>query len=49
MIEVGLRITRLRLTDGTVVAVRNGELLRVTNYSQGGPDQLPEAPEVGAT
>lgn len=42
--EVGLRITRLRLADGTVCAVRNGEVLRVLNYSQGGPDRLPPDP-----
>lgn len=40
--EVGLRITRLRMADGTVCAVRNGEVLRVLNYSQGGPDRLPD-------
>ncbi len=43
VIEVGLRITRLRLDDGTIIAVRNGELFRVTNYSQGGPGK-PEPP-----
>lgn len=45
VIEVGLRITRLRLDDGTIIAVRNGELFRVTNYSQGGPGQPPPAPD----
>lgn len=39
--EVGLRITRLRQPDGTICAVRNGELLRVINYSQGGPNRVP--------
>jgi len=33
--EVGLRITRLRDLDGTVWYVRNGEILRVGNRSQG--------------
>lgn len=32
---VGLRITRLRDTDGTVWYLRNGEVLRVGNRSQG--------------
>jgi small conductance mechanosensitive channel len=33
--EVGLRVTRLRNADGTVWHVRNGEILRVGNRSQG--------------
>lgn len=33
--EVGLRITRLRDSDGTLWHVRNGEILRVGNSSQG--------------
>jgi small conductance mechanosensitive channel len=33
--EVGLRITRLRDVNGTVWYVRNGEILRVGNQSQG--------------
>lgn len=40
--EVGLRITQLRAEDGTLWYVRNGEVLRVGNFSQGGPDRLPE-------
>ncbi|MEX2291525.1 MAG: mechanosensitive ion channel family protein [Mycobacteriales bacterium] len=32
---VGLRVTRLRSVDGTVWHVRNGEILRVGNMSQG--------------
>ncbi len=32
---VGLRVTRLRSVDGTVWYVRNGEILRVGNQSQG--------------
>jgi small-conductance mechanosensitive channel len=32
---VGLRVTRLRAVDGTVWYVRNGEILRVGNQSQG--------------
>ena len=35
--EIGLRVTELRATDGTVWYVRNGEVLRVGNFSQGGP------------
>src|SRR5689334_9873701 len=33
--SVGLRVTRLRSADGTVWYVRNGEILRVGNRSQG--------------
>jgi moderate conductance mechanosensitive channel len=40
--EIGLRITQLRAEDGTLWYVRNGEVLRVGNFSQGGPNQLPE-------
>lgn len=32
---VGLRVTRLRDVDGTVWYIRNGEVLRVGNHSQG--------------
>ncbi len=32
---VGLRVTRLRGSDGTIWYVRNGEILRVANRSQG--------------
>ena len=39
--EVSLRVTRLRAVDGTVWYVRNGEVLRVGNFSQGGPNRLP--------
>lgn len=35
VIEVGLRITKLRDVDGTVWYVRNGEIKRVGNRSQG--------------
>jgi moderate conductance mechanosensitive channel len=38
---IGLRITELRATDGTVWYVRNGEVLRVGNFSQGGPGEPP--------
>jgi small conductance mechanosensitive channel len=34
--EVGLRITRLRDDDGNAWYVRNGEVVRVGNFSQGG-------------
>ena len=39
--EIGLRITELRAKDGTVWYVRNGEVLRVGNFSQGGPGEPP--------
>ena len=42
--EIGLRVTQLRSDDGTVWYVRNGEVLRVGNFSQGGPSR-PPAPE----
>jgi small-conductance mechanosensitive channel len=38
---VGLRVTELRAKDGTVWYVRNGEVLRVGNFSQGGPGEPP--------
>jgi moderate conductance mechanosensitive channel len=38
---VGLRVTELRSKDGTVWYVRNGEVLRVGNFSQGGPGEPP--------
>lgn len=40
--SVGLRVTRLRLEDGTATYIRNGEITRVLNYSQGGPGRLPD-------
>ena len=33
--EVGLRTTRLRAQDGSIVWVRNGDIVRVRNRSQG--------------
>ena len=36
---VGLRVTRLRDANGTVWYVRNGEVIRIGNESQGRPDQ----------
>jgi moderate conductance mechanosensitive channel len=44
--SIGLRVTQLRGDDGTVWYVRNGEVLRVGNFSQGGPGRPPpvEAP-----
>jgi small-conductance mechanosensitive channel len=45
---IGLRVTELRDKDGTVWYVRNGEIIRVGNYSQGGPGEPPaelEEPE----
>ena len=35
--EIGLRVTQLRADDGTVWYVRNGEVLRLANFSKGGP------------
>ena len=40
---IGMRVTQLRDDDGTVWFVRNGEVLRVGNYSQGGPGRPPAA------
>ena len=42
---VGLRVTELRDRDGTVWYVRNGEILRLGNFSQGGPGQPPAEAE----
>ncbi len=42
---IGLRITQLRDDDGNVWYVRNGEILRVGNFSQGGSGRPPEAAE----
>ena len=47
--SIGLRVTQLRGDDGTVWYVRNGEVVRVGNFSQGGPGRPPQAespPEV---
>jgi small conductance mechanosensitive channel len=38
---IGLRVTELRDDDGTVWYVRNGEVLRLGNFSQGGPGRPP--------
>ena len=38
---IGLRVTELRDKDGTVWYVRNGEIVRVGNYRQGGPGEPP--------
>ena len=45
--EIGLRVTQLRADDGTVWYVRNGEVLRIGNFSQGGPGR-PPAPDPAA-
>ena len=45
---IGLRVTQLRDDDGTAWYVRNGEVLRVGNFSQGGPGRPPQEPEPGA-
>ena len=44
---IGLRVTQLRDDAGTVWYVRNGEVLRVGNFSQGGPGRPPEESEPG--
>lgn len=36
--EVGLRVTRVRAADGTVWYVRNGQIARVGNLTQGGSE-----------
>ena len=41
--DIGLRVTQLRADDGTVWYVRNGEVLRLANYSKGGPKRPPTA------
>jgi small-conductance mechanosensitive channel len=38
---IGLRVTKLRDDHGTVWYVRNGEVLRIGNFSQGGPGRPP--------
>lgn len=45
--SVGLRVTRLRDDNGNVWYVRNGEVLRVGNFSQGGSER-PVPPPVAA-
>jgi moderate conductance mechanosensitive channel len=45
---IGLRVTQLRDDDGTVWFVRNGEVLRVGNFSKGGPGRPPEDPQPDA-
>jgi small conductance mechanosensitive channel len=39
--SIGLRVTQLRDDDGTSWYVRNGEMIRIGNYSQGGPGRPP--------
>jgi small conductance mechanosensitive channel len=41
--EIGLRVTHLRGDDGTIWFVRNGEVLRLANFSKGGPHRPAEA------
>ncbi|WP_094364359.1 mechanosensitive ion channel family protein [Enemella dayhoffiae] len=45
--SVGLRVTVLRDDNGNTWYVRNGEVMRVGNFSQGGSDR-PVVPEAGA-
>jgi small-conductance mechanosensitive channel len=51
--SMGLRITRVRADDGTIWYLRNGEILRVGNRSQGNyvpPDnESPAAPDADST
>ena len=42
---IGWRVTELRAADGTVWYVRNGEVLRIGNFSQGGPGIPPAEAE----
>jgi len=42
---IGLRVTELRDDDGTVWYVRNGEVLRLGNFSQGGAGHPPAETE----
>jgi moderate conductance mechanosensitive channel len=42
--EIGLRVTRLRDADGNVWYVRNGEVVRIGNLSQGGTGAPPPTP-----
>jgi small conductance mechanosensitive channel len=43
--SMGLRITRVRSDDGAIWYLRNGEILRVGNRSQGNYVPLPEGPD----
>jgi small conductance mechanosensitive channel len=42
---IGLRVTELRDDHGTMWYVRNGEILRLGNFSQGGPGRPPAEAE----
>ena len=42
--EIGLRVTQLRDEQGTVWYVRNGEIVRVGNFSKGGAGAPPPPP-----
>jgi len=48
---MNLRITRVRADDGTIWYLRNGEILRVGNRSQGNyiAPSAPQADEAGST
>jgi small conductance mechanosensitive channel len=46
---IGLRVTQLRDDNGTVWYVRNGEVLRVGNFSQGGAGRPPADATSAAT
>lgn len=39
VVDIGLRVTTLRADEGTLWYVRNGEVLRLGNFSKGGPDR----------
>jgi small conductance mechanosensitive channel len=48
VVGIGLRVTELRAKDGTAWYVRNGEVVRLGNYSQGGPGEPPAHAEPAA-
>lgn len=43
--EVGLRLTQIRDADGTIWYLRNGDIAKVGNYSQGSGTGRPPQPE----
>ncbi|HCC39149.1 MAG TPA: mechanosensitive ion channel protein MscS, partial [Arthrobacter bacterium] len=45
--SMGLRITRVRSEDGAIWYLRNGEILRVGNRSQGNYVPVQDSPEAG--
>jgi small conductance mechanosensitive channel len=47
--DVGLRLTQIRDADGTVWYIRNGDIAKVANYSQGNGTGRPPEPEPAPT